>query len=411
MSFLNRLAGLLGLSSPAPVAPPGAALAATVTVPASLGFVPVAIHFDLFSILVEHGGPATVDEVTKTCNDRINARGKNEPELSMSLERIGCFLQPVSCLLHLTNLGIGTRLASDTLYIMSGLGMVECVAENIFSANAITKHMVAMPSAQHGALHFTTEGLMAGAFLMKKLEDTGFAYPFTDADGPLQYAYQLMGQPDLASQHTYSIMEKQGRMDSFNNFMVGKFLKFGTFPDRVKSMGYDLDSALAGSGSAAMVDIGGGRGELLLEVRAEYPHLRTEELIVQEFNADIDSLSCVSLMEWNFKASGEQPVRGARIYSLQHILHNLPDLDAVALLQKISRAMSPNSRILIIEYAKNMTYTSLHASMIALYGGRERSAAEWRQIASLTGLEVTFEKYVRAGESLVEMRRVIDPEV
>lgn len=252
---------------------------------------------------------------------------------------------------------------------------------------------------------------MAGAFLMKKLEDTGFAYPFTDADGPLQYAYQLMGQPDLASQHTYSIMEKQGRMDSFNNFMVGKFLKFGTFPDRVKSMGYDLDSALAGSGSAAMVDIGGGRGELLLEVRAEYPHLRTEELIVQEFNADIDSLSCVSLMEWNFKASGEQPVRGARIYSLQHILHNLPDLDAVALLQKISRAMSPNSRILIIEYAKNMTYTSLHASMIALYGGRERSAAEWRQIASLTGLEVTFEKYVRAGESLVEMRRVIDPEV
>jgi hypothetical protein len=32
MSFLNRLASLLGLSSPTPVAPPGAALAATVTV-------------------------------------------------------------------------------------------------------------------------------------------------------------------------------------------------------------------------------------------------------------------------------------------------------------------------------------------------------------------------------------------
>jgi predicted component of type VI protein secretion system len=32
MSFLNRLAGLLGLSSSTPVAPPGAALAATVTV-------------------------------------------------------------------------------------------------------------------------------------------------------------------------------------------------------------------------------------------------------------------------------------------------------------------------------------------------------------------------------------------
>ncbi|KAF4770388.1 hypothetical protein HAV15_012949 [Penicillium sp. str.  len=368
MSFLTRLASLLGLSSPAPaVAPPGAALAATVTVPASLGFVPVAIHFDLFNILVGHGGPATADEISAICNARIQARAENEPELT------------------------------DTLYIMAGLGLVERVGEDCFTANAITNHMVAMPSAQHGALHLhaltpppsTTEGLMAGAFLMKKLQDTRFAYPFAEADGPLQYAYRLMGQSELAEQHTYSIMETQGRMDSFNHFMVGKFLKFGTFPERVKSMGYDLDSALAGgtatntsTGSATMVDIGGGRGELLLEVQAAYPHLGAEDLIVQEFNADIDSIPGVRLMKWNYKEEAEQPVRGACVYALQHILHNLPDLDAVALLQKISRAMAPGSRILIIEYAKNLTYTSLHASMIALYGGRERgvrwSGGRWR---------------------------------
>ncbi|KAJ5827823.1 hypothetical protein N7447_004586 [Penicillium robsamsonii] len=382
MSFLTRLASLLGLSSPAPVAPPGATLAATVTTPASLGFVPVAIHFDLFNILASHGGPATADEVSVTCNARIKARAKDEPRLS-------------------------TRLASDTLYIMAGLGLVDRVAEDCFIANAITNHMVAMPSAQHGALHFTTEGLMAGAFLMKKLQDTRFAYPFADADGPLQYAYRLMGQSELAEKHTYSIMETQGRMDSFNHFMVGKFLKFGTFPERVKSMGYDLDGALAGgatTGSPTVVDIGGGRGELLLEVQAAYPHLGAEDLIVQEFNADIDDVPGVGLMNWNYKEA-EQPVHGACVYALQHILHNLPDLDAVALLQKISRAMAPGSRILIIEYAKNLTYTSLHASMIALYGGRERSSVEWKQMAGLSGLQVTFEIYVRAGESLVEMRK------
>ncbi|CAG8885705.1 unnamed protein product [Penicillium egyptiacum] len=330
MSVLTRLASLLGLSSPAPAAPPGAALAATVTVPASLGFVPVAIHFGLFNILVSHGGPATADEVSATCNARIKARGGNEPELS-------------------------TRLASDTLYIMAGLGLVERVAEDCFTANAITNHMVSMPSAQHGALHLT---------------------PALHTPLPLQYAYRLMGQTELAKQHTYSIMETQGRMDSFNRFMVGKFLKFGTFPERIKSMGYDLDGALAGdtttgarTGSATMVDIGGGRGELLLEVQAVYPHLGPEDLIVQEFNADIDSVPGVRLMEWNYKEAAEQPVRGACVYALQHILHNLPDLDTVALLQKISRAMAPGSRVLIIEYAKNLTYTSLHASMIALFGG------------------------------------------
>ncbi|KAJ5429060.1 O-methyltransferase family 2 [Penicillium cf. griseofulvum] len=227
MSFLTRLSSLLGLSSPISVAPPGAALAATVTVPASLGFVPVAIHFDLFNILVVHGGPATADEVSAICNSRIKARGGHGPELS-------------------------ARLASDTLYIMAGLGLVDRVAEDCFTANAITNHMVAMPSAQHGALHFTTEGLMAGAFLMKKLQDTRFAYPFADADGPLQYAYRLMASGTVTGSHT---------------------------------------------SSATMVDISSGRGELLLEVQAAHPHLGAEDLIVQEFNANIDNVPGVHFME------------------------------------------------------------------------------------------------------------------
>jgi hypothetical protein len=258
--------------------------------------------------------------------------------------------------------------------------------------------------------------MMAGAFLMKKLQDTNFAYPFAECDGPFQYAYQLMGQEKLAKQHTYSIMEAQGRMDSFNQFMVGKFLKFGTFPERVAAAGYDLGATLgvdaesSSSSSAlrddevAMVDIGGGRGELLLEVQAHYPSLQASQLIVQEFNAAIDDVLGVRLMEWNYKISSEQPIRGARVYSLQHILHNLPDLDAVALVQKLARAMGPESRLLIIEYAKNLTYTNLHSSMIALYGGRERSSAEWRKLAGVCGLRVSFEKYEIAGESLVEMR-------
>lgn len=245
---------------------------------------------------------------------------------------------------------------------------------------------------------------MAGAFLFKKLRDSNFAYPFAEAEGPLQYAYQLMGEEHLAQQHTYSIMEAQGRMDSFNQFMVGKFLKFGTFPERAKSLGYDLGAALDHAGPVAVVDIGGGRGELLLEVQAAFPHLQRDQLVVQEFNAEIDDIDGLRLMEWNYKREQDQPISGARIYALQHILHNLPDLDAVSLLQKLSRAMTSSSRLLIIEYAKNGTYANLHASMIAFFGGRERSPAEWRQLASVSGLRVTFEKYIRAGESLVEMR-------
>jgi hypothetical protein len=54
-----------------------------------LGFVPVAIHFDLFDILVTLSSPATAEEVTTTCNARIKARGNNEPELSTCLTSVG----------------------------------------------------------------------------------------------------------------------------------------------------------------------------------------------------------------------------------------------------------------------------------------------------------------------------------
>lgn len=41
----------------------------------------------------------------------------------------------------------------DTLYAMSGLGFVDIAGDDLYSANAITKHLATMPSAQHGALH------------------------------------------------------------------------------------------------------------------------------------------------------------------------------------------------------------------------------------------------------------------
>src|ERR1700761_8994105 len=127
---------------------------------------------------------------------------------------------------------------------------------------------------------------------MKQLRDTNFAYPFQENKTPTKYGYRLIGEERFANEHTYSIMHAQGRMPSFSRFMEGKFGRFGTMPDRVKALGYDLDTVLhskAGyitigydldtvlhrkAGDITIVDIGGGRGEMLLEVNAVYPHLK-----------------------------------------------------------------------------------------------------------------------------------------
>lgn len=202
-------------------------------------------------------------------------------------------------------------------------------------------------------------------------------------------------------------MAKQGRLDSFNTFMAGKFGKFGTMPARVKAFGYDLDGAISGTESPiVMVDVGGGTGEMLLELKAAYPRLRAESLVVQEFQTELKTLDGgISLQEWNFKTS-PQPIRGALNYSLTHILHNNSDIEALALLRRLADAMEAHSRLLVHEFTKNTNYGNMHAAMIGLYAGRLRSPAEWRQMAEIVGLEITFEFHPEAGEGLIEMRKV-----
>lgn len=251
-----------------------------------------------------------------------------------------------------------------------------------------------------------TEALFGGAFLYRKLKDTDFEWPFKEADGPIQYAHKLMGNDEFSKKHTYSIMADEGRMDSFNEFMFGKFWKDGKTPAHLEGLGYDMDAAFSGiKGSDKIVDIGGSHGNLLMEFKNAYPELSPESLIVQDFYASFDSIPGMQLIKWNFKDSSPQPVQGARIYILQHILHNQPDLEAVALLQKTAAAMNADSRLLIIECTKNTTNVPMHATMITLYGGRERSSPEWNQMATLCGLKVTFEGYPDMGECLVEMRK------
>lgn len=242
---------------------------------------------------------------------------------------------------------------------------------------------------------------------MRQLQATNFEYPFRENQTPTQFGYKLIGENRFVNEHTYSIMHMQGRMPSFNAFMEGKFGKFGTMPERVEGFGYDLDMVLKNKASdIAIVDIGGGRGEMLLEARAAYPHLSKQNLVLQEYHPEQIHSDELTIMHWDFKDDSPEPVTGALVYSLTHIYHNLPDLEALRLMKKVSEAMAPHSRMLIHEFAKNSTYGKMHATMIQLYAGRTRSSREWKQMAAMVGLEVTFEAYPVAGEGLVEMRKI-----
>lgn len=259
-------------------------------------------------------------------------------------------------------------------------------------------------------LHSTTEVLLSSAFLMRKLESTGFEYPFTGLETPTQHAYALMGRDNLASMHTYAIMAAEGRIASFNTFMQGRFGMDAKTPARLQSLGYDLSSVVQGAieegNPVRMVDIGGGRGDLLRDIKDAIPGLGDGDLIVAESNADITHIPGLTLVNWDYIAEDVPGlIKEALVYHLSGVLHNLPDLGAARLLQKIAGVMASYSRVLIHERCRD-NIPAANATMVVLYGGRERSREDWRQLAELAGLKVTHMVFPDgAGAGAVEMRK------
>lgn len=214
-----------------------------------------------------------------------------------------------------------------------------------------------------------------------------------------------MGNTAFANKHFYEVMHEQGRLESLNAFMEGKFGISRKVPERVRALGYDLNSMMR-KNDLRVVDVGGGQGELLLELKEAYPNLKQENLILQEFNADANPRAGISGMDWDFKGPDPQPIIGADVYNTMHICHNLPDIDCMRLLKKLAAAMEPHSRLWIQEFPKTLTNSHMHACMIAWLGGRERSSEEWHSMAEIVGLRVTFEAYPELVEGLVEMQKI-----
>jgi len=145
-----------------------------------------------------------------------------------------------------------------------------------------------------------------------------------------------------------------------------------------------------------MVDVGGGRGLALLEMRKGCPSLRGE-LILQDRPYVLDDirpedLPGVTKMPHDFFE--EQPVKNAQIYYIRRVMHDWQDQDAARILKAIVPAMAKDSRIIISDMAISEPVTPRDAGAIWLdlmmlsIGGKERTARDWTRLAELSGLSL-----------------------
>jgi hypothetical protein len=165
-----------------------------------------------------------------------------------------------------------------------------------------------------------------------------------------------------------------------------------------------------------LVDVAGGHGEVLMSVLKKYPNVRG---VLTDVGHVIDGAKpriaaagladrCQAVPCDFFKAVPE----GGDAYIMKHIIHDWDDGRATTILKNIGRAMGDKrGKVILLEsviadggapdFGK-----MLDIEMLAMPGGRERSADEFRALFAGAGFELTRVVPTKSPLSVVEAVRL-----
>jgi SAM-dependent methyltransferase len=170
-------------------------------------------------------------------------------------------------------------------------------------------------------------------------------------------------------------------------------------------MAYDF------TGISSIVDIGGGHGKFLEKILQFNPDIRgtvfdtasTIERAKQQLRDNAWGRRC-SYVTGDFFGSVPQ---GADAYLLCGVIHDWDDSRAVTVLRNCRRAMTKNSRVLLVDMIVPDTASAsfsklLDLNMLVINGGRERTKAEFCALLNAVGYKLTRIVPTMAPQSVIE---------
>jgi hypothetical protein len=189
--------------------------------------------------------------------------------------------------------------------------------------------------------------------------------------------------------------------DTFNQGMahVSSMLAYAVL------MAYDF------AGISSIVDIGGGHGKLLEKILQFNPDIRgtvfdtasTIERAKKQLRNNAWGRRC-SNVTGDFFTSVPQ---GADAYLLCGVIHDWDDSRAVTVLRNCRRAMTKNSRVLLVDIIVPDTASAsfsklLDLNMLVMNGGRERTKAEFCALLNAADYKLTRIIPTMAPQSVIE---------
>lgn len=160
--------------------------------------------------------------------------------------------------------------------------------------------------------------------------------------------------------------------------------------------GSELEKLGIREGGVAIVDMGGGQGHIMGEVRKQNPGLKGR-IIVQDLQPVLDAApdgppEGVEFMGHDmFKP---QPITTAHVYYLRHIVHDWDDDSVTVILNQLTPIMiaRPQTKLLLADLVLPTSNVGMQEAVrdftMFRIGGLERTEDQWRQLLAKSGLEI-----------------------
>ena len=160
-----------------------------------------------------------------------------------------------------------------------------------------------------------------------------------------------------------------------------------------------------------IVDVGGGQGGLLATILAATPNARGVVYDLPEVAAGAPELLRRRGVEHRARVEGgsffDSVPSGGDAYVLKSIIHDWPDGQAVEILRNVRAAAGADARVLLVElvlpeHERDFTGKWVDLEMLLVANGRERSAAEYRDLLRQGGFRMTRVVQTASPFSIVE---------
>ena len=168
---------------------------------------------------------------------------------------------------------------------------------------------------------------------------------------------------------------------------------------------YDL------SGFNSICDVGGGQGAFLIQLLANYPHIKG--IVADLPGAVVSAEKAIAKAGFHDRCKAihydflkeAPPVCDA--YFLVNVLHDWDDETCCRILSNISQTMNVDSRLLIIEFLLELGHDFsvaklLDIEVLVMGGGRERTVDEYKALLGSVGLAISRVIPTSRGPALLE---------